>query len=192
MLDCKIDFRDKDMPIEIEECLSEVKRFYDLDHHLIAIQIIHHVDEMLKADDMVTDSDGNSLSADSQPIKDFYNNDKVKWIIEDHKLFEYLYDNLANVEDPEISGWIKYYDYPDIRVFYKDEEGAVFGSILTDTIVESNISKLIAVWDNLEVFAKLMPEFYDVKYEKRYANFKAIMTGKQTFPWPLWHRDMVF
>jgi len=180
------------MPIEIEECLSEVKRFFDLDHHLIAIQIIHHVDDMLKKDDMVTDSDGNSLTADSQKVKDFYVHERVKWIIDDHVLFEYLYDNITNVENPEVSGWTKYYDYPDIRIFYKDEEGAVFGSILTDTIVESSLPKLLAVWDNLEVFAQLMPDFYDVKYVRKFANFKAIMTGNQKFPWPLWHRDMVF
>ena len=179
MLDCKIDFRDKDMPIEIEECLSEIIRFYKIDHHLIAIQIVTHVGDMLKTEDMVTDSDGNSLTKDSQKIIDFYANDYVKWITEDHELFEYLYDNITNIENPEVSGWTKYYDYPDVRIFYKDEEGAVFGSILTDTIVDTSVQKLLAVWDNLEVFAQLMPEFYDVKYVRKYATFKAIMTGKQ-------------
>jgi len=77
-------------------------------------------------------------------------------------------------------------------VFYKDEEGETFGSIITDTIVDTNFDKLIAVWDNLEIFAKLMPEFYDIKFEKKFSNWKSIMTGKQQFPWPLYHRDMVF
>ena len=65
ILDCTIDFRDKEMPIEIEECFSEFKRFFNMDHHLLAIQILTHVQDMLKLDDMVTDSEGNSLNAES-------------------------------------------------------------------------------------------------------------------------------
>lgn len=134
---------------------------------------------MLELEDMVTDSDGNSLSKDSEAIKAFFSNEKVKWALHDEDLFQYLYDNLTNLDDPEVSGWTKYYDYPDLRIFYKDEEGEVFGSIVTDTIVDTSVMKTVAVWDNLEVFDQLMPEFYDVKYVKKYSSWKAMMTGKQ-------------
>ena len=40
MLDCTIDIKDKDVPIEIEEVISEIKRLFYEDHHLIYIQII--------------------------------------------------------------------------------------------------------------------------------------------------------
>lgn len=84
---------------------------------------------------------------------DFFAHEKVRWTLNDEKLTDYLYDNITNIENPEVSGWTKYYDYPDIRIFYKDEEGEVFGSIMTDTIVDTNLIKLLAVWENTEVFA---------------------------------------
>jgi len=40
MLDCEIDVKDKDMPLEIDEVKKEVIRFFYADHHPIYIQII--------------------------------------------------------------------------------------------------------------------------------------------------------
>ena len=37
MLDCAIDIKDKDVPIEIEEVISEIKRLFYEDHHLVYI-----------------------------------------------------------------------------------------------------------------------------------------------------------
>jgi len=92
MLDCTIDVKDKEMPIEIDECFTEFCRFFALDAHLIYIQIVKHVQDMLKLDDMVTDSDGNSLNADSDRVKAFFDNEKVKWALHDDDLFDYFYD----------------------------------------------------------------------------------------------------
>lgn len=101
---------------------------------------------------MVIDSDGNSLNYDSDAVKAFFSHEKVKWALHDEILYDYLYDNLSNLDNPEVSGWKKYHDKPDLRVFHKTEEGEVFGSIITDTIVNTNVMKTVAVMDNLEVF----------------------------------------
>ena len=37
-----------------------------------------------------------------------------------------------------------------------------------------------------------MPEFYDLKWLKKITDVKGMMYGKQKFPWPLAHRDLVF
>jgi hypothetical protein len=37
MLDCSIDVKDKDMPLELEEVEKEVKKFFYADHHPIYI-----------------------------------------------------------------------------------------------------------------------------------------------------------
>jgi len=63
---------------------------------------------------------------------------------------------------------------------------------LTDCVVNANIGKVLACYDNLELLDKLMPEFYDLEWKKKVTDCKGMMYGKQKFPWPLWHRDLIF
>ena len=91
MLDCAIDVKDKDMPIEIEEVKKEVIRFFYTDHHPIYIQIIQHFEEMLEKD-LVTDEEGNTLNKESEEVKKFEALEEVKMAKMDEGLFHYLYE----------------------------------------------------------------------------------------------------
>ena len=91
-----------------------------------------------------------------------------------------------------MNGWNKYYDEPDKRVFYKEEEGNPYGSVITDCVVDAPWDYALACYDNLEVLAILMPEFYDLKFIKKITDIKGCLTGKQSFPWPFYHREMKF
>jgi hypothetical protein len=77
-------------------------------------------------------------------------------------------------------------------VFYKQEDGYQYGSILTDSIIEAGFTQTLCCYDNIEVLDKLMPEFYDLKWLKKVTDAKGMMYGKQAFPWPLAHRDLCF
>ena len=55
--------------------------------------------------DLVTDNDGNTLSADSQEVKDFLSLEEVRMALMDEELFHYLYEQLTKLEDPATSGW---------------------------------------------------------------------------------------
>jgi hypothetical protein len=55
--------------------------------------------------DLVTDNDGNTLSADSQEVKDFLALEEVRMALMDEELFHYLYEQLTKLEDPATSGW---------------------------------------------------------------------------------------
>jgi hypothetical protein len=85
-----------------------------------------------------------------------------------------------------------YYDEPDKRTFYKKEEGKVYGSVITDTVIDAPCQQVMGCYDNLPVLNKLMPEFYDLEWKKKITDVKGIIYGKQVFPWPLAHRDMLF
>lgn len=108
----------------------------------------------------------------------------------------YLYDNLCSLHNqdavPEAERWTRHCEEPDKRVYYKQENGYAFGSVLTDCIIESNMQQAIACYDNIEILSKLMPEFYDLAWHKKVTDVKGFMYGKQVFPWPLAHRDLVF
>ena len=71
------------------------------------------------AKDLVTDSDGNTLNADSQEVKDFQALEELKVAHLDEELFHYLYEQLTKLEEPEESGWSIVYNNPDLRIFYK-------------------------------------------------------------------------
>jgi hypothetical protein len=101
-------------------------------------------------------------------------------------LFVYLYDQLETLEDldgqasadGEGTSWIKCTDEPDKRVFYKQENGCAYGSIITDNIIETNLAFPVACFDNFEIMDKLMPEFYDLKWLKKITDVKGMMYGK--------------
>ena len=73
-----IDVEDKDMPIDIEELQTELSKFYHQDKHLKAIKLIHHFDELLGKEDLVTNSEGDILASDSDEIIKFKNSDLYK------------------------------------------------------------------------------------------------------------------
>ena len=143
---------------------------------------------------MVTDRDGNTLSKDTKQVSEWLQSEEVKYTILDQELFEYLYDQICDLDnlDKEGQDWVKYYDEPDKRVFYKQEDGYIYGSVLTDCIVEASLTHTLCCYDNLEVLDKLMPEFYDLEWMKKVTDTKGMMYGKQAFPWPLAHRDLCF
>ena len=97
MRDCTIDINEKEIPIEFEEVVSEHHRFYYEDHHLIYNQILKHFLFML-SQGMVTDKDGNTLSRESQQVIDWLESEEVKYTILDQELFEYLYDQICNLD----------------------------------------------------------------------------------------------
>lgn len=176
MRDCTIDIKEKEIPIEFEEVVSEHHRFYYDDYHQIYDQILKHFLEMLE-NGLVTDKDGNTLSKDSQVVKDWLATEEVQYTILDQELFEYLYDQICTL-DQEGQDWTKYYDEPDKRVFYKQEDGYMYGSVLTDCIVEASLMHTLCCYDNLEVLDKLMPEFYDLEWKKKVTDVKGMMYGK--------------
>jgi hypothetical protein len=73
---------------------------------------------------------------------------------------------------------VKYYDYPDKRLFYKKEDGKALGTVITDSVTESTIPQLIACWDNMEILRTLIPEFYDLEWKKKVTDLKGTMYGK--------------
>jgi len=149
MLDCKIDVNDTEMPIELEECISEHKRFYYTDHHHVYNRILKHVLAMLDKG-LLTDSSGNTLSKDSASVKEYLASDMVKYTQLDEELFGYLYDQLCGLDTIDVSegGWTKYHDEPDKRTFYKQEGEAVFGSVITDCIIDTDLNRVLACYDN--------------------------------------------
>lgn len=65
-------------------------------------------------------------------------------------------------------------------------------SVITDMVLDMPYAKVVSCYDNLEVLDELMPEFYDLKWYNKVTDFKGMLYGKQSFPWPLSHRDMCF
>lgn len=49
---------------------------------------------------------------------------------------------------------------------------------MTDCVVNANIGKVLACYDNLELLDKLMPEFYDLEWKKKVTDVKGMMYGK--------------
>jgi len=73
-------------------------------------------------------------------VKDYFESDYFRWTKLDSELFEYLYKTLPCMEDTVNSdGWVKYYDYPDKRLFYKKEDGKALGTVITDSVTESTL-----------------------------------------------------
>lgn len=178
MRDCSIDINDKDMPIELDEVVAEHKRWFFEDMHQIYSQILKHAIEMMKKG-LVTDADGNTLTEDSEAWKKYMGSEEVKYTTLDEELFSYLYDQLCFLDDEEaMSGWIKYYDEPDKRVFYKEEEGNPYGSVITDCVVDAPFTHTLACYDNLEILHTLMPEFYDLAWLRKITDTKGCMYGK--------------
>ena len=82
------------------------------------------------------------------------------------------------LEDPDTSGWNIYYNEPTIRIFYKQEEGQNFGSTITDSIIDADITRVVACYDNFEIIGgNLMKEFYDLRWEKKVTDIKGVMYG---------------
>lgn len=137
MVDCKIDINDKEMPITFNECKEEFLRFFYDDYHQAYINILKFMEEMIDLE-MITDDEDNTLNQDSKCVKDFMESDEAKAAKLDDELFDYLYDQLCTIEDlGEEKKWIKYYDEPDKRVFYRYDEGLSYQSTITDVVVEA-------------------------------------------------------
>ena len=117
MLDCSIDVEDKEMPIEIEELQTELSKFYHMDKHLIAIKLVHHFDECV-GKDLITNSDGETLAADSEEVNKFKDSDLYKMVHKNEVLRLDFYSKLTSIESAD-GGWTKYYDEPTRRMFYK-------------------------------------------------------------------------
>ena len=77
MLDCKVDVTDTDMPVELDECIAEHKRFYYLDQHQIYIRIVKHVLLMLEKD-LLTDNEGNTLTKESEEVKKYFESEEFR------------------------------------------------------------------------------------------------------------------
>lgn len=123
------------MPVEIKELHKEHDKFYYNDDHFICIKLVLHAQDMLKLD-LVTDAEGNTLNSESPDVKTFLESEEVLKTLQDEKLFGYVYENISQIsgniekhvekdvgenENPisQKNTWIKYYDEPKKRVFYK-------------------------------------------------------------------------
>jgi len=69
---------------------------------------------------LLTDSDGNTLTNESEEVKKYFATEEFRLTQIDEDLFVYLYDQLCNLGDlTEEKGWVKYHDEADKRTFYK-------------------------------------------------------------------------
>ena len=100
--------------------------------------LVEHIREMCEKG-LLKDDEGTVMTKDSEPVREFFESDAVKFTIQDEGLFSYLYDNIAEMqnchqvhnENPDDddeenkleNGWIKYYDEEDKKVYYKQEDG---------------------------------------------------------------------
>jgi len=80
---------------------------------------------------------------------------------------------------PEEERWTVYYDEPDKRVYYKQEEGLPYGSVLTDCVIEAGFTETVACFDNVKILEELMPEFYGLEWVKRLTDLKGLLKGVQ-------------
>ena len=195
MLNCKIDVNDKRTPIKLSDCYREHCRFYYEDHHNIYSKLMKHTLEMIERG-LVLDDDGTVLSRNTQKVQEYLASDEVKNTAFDDALFEQLYEILETLDTPEAlpleDRWTKYYDEPDKRLFYKEEEGYPLGTVITDCVIEAEIGSVIACYDNLEICEQLLPDFYGLKVLKRVTDVKAVTYAKQKYSWPFADRDVVF
>ena len=146
MLDCKIDVNNSEVPIDFDLFKAEFNRFYYIDQHPINHRLLVFLKEMLPKQ-LVKDHQGNVLEAKSPAVADFLATEEAKFTELDQELFVYLYDQLEILEDLDSntesadgdgSNWVKCTDEPDKRVFYKQENGYAYGSVITDNIIETN------------------------------------------------------
>lgn len=81
-------------------------------------------------------------------------------------------------ETPEDGQWIRYYDEEDKRVYYKQEEGKAYGTVMCDSVTNAGLTETLACYDNLTLLELLMKEFYDLKFVKRPSPGKGLCYGK--------------
>lgn len=98
MLDSKIDVENKSDNLEFGLVQSEFLRIYYDDHHLIYNRILNHFLQMLDAGKVV-DGSGNVLDRKCKEVKQFLESEEVKNCQLDQTLFDYLYDQLTNIEE---------------------------------------------------------------------------------------------
>lgn len=61
---------------------------------------------------------------------------------------------------------------------------------MLDCVTDAALCETVACYENLEVLEDLMKEFYDLKWVKKRGKANGLIYGKQSFPWPMWHRDI--
>jgi hypothetical protein len=90
----------------------------------------------------------------------------------------------------QTNGWTIYHNEHDKRTFYKQEPGCLYGSVITDCVVEAPMDHVVACYDNIEVCEEMMPDFHDLKWCTKITDVKGVLKGKQYFPWPMATREM--
>ena len=122
MLDCTIDVTDKDMPIELAECIYEHKKYFYIDQFPVYNKLLIHVTEMLDKD-LLTDSQGTTLSRESQSVKDWLQTPEIRQTQKDNTLFEHMYDEICDLEsyvdNTDEKNWRIWHNEPTKRTFYK-------------------------------------------------------------------------
>jgi len=188
MRDWPIDVEDKEMPVMLEELQSELSRYFHMDKHLNAFKLIKHFEELV-GKDLITNDDGDTLLADSEEVKKFQNSDLYLQTLRTEGLRINFLTCLTSAESGE-DGWIKYYNEPTRRMFYKYTEGDPIIDVVTDCIIDFPMSKVLCSMAEKECMEEFTPELEGISYQKRKSDYNACMRADFIFPWPMYKRDL--
>jgi hypothetical protein len=94
---------------------------------------------------------------------------------------------MASMED-----WTTYYDEPTRKVKYKYEDGLTLVSVMSEAIIEAPMINLIALFCEVDLFHTWFPNVTSCTIVKEITPIRGLYSVKQSMPWPIWPRDMIF
>ena len=103
-------------------------------------------------------------------------------------MFDYFFKQVGDSS----RGWIDCYNDPDRKVRYKFEDGLTLVSCLCECTVQAPILNILALFCEVDLFKDWFPNIKSVDVVKELTPYRGLYSCKQTMPWPLWPREMVF
>ena len=99
--DCRIDLKDKEQKLSIITCFDEYNMWWSLEYHKVTYLVLTFTIEMIKDGKVYnkdpTKDDAELLTMTSPIVKKWLNSERVKYTQLDQKLFNDMYDILADL-----------------------------------------------------------------------------------------------
>lgn len=194
--DCRIDLKNKEQTLSFKQCTQEYDLWFELEDCRLRFTILTFTIDMIKAGKIYDRDPGEEgavlLTLESPVVKQWLASERVKWSKSDHEQMHYFYKLIDDYQSSSGSSWEQTTDTETRKVAYKQEEGKSVYTMLTDTIINTDVKNLVACFEQAEILVDMFTTFSEVRWVKRIGDQSGLIYSRQKIPWPLSDRDLCF
>ena len=109
---------------------------------------------------------------------------------QDIQLFEMAMGTINRCRAGDVEGnWIKFTDYPTIKLYYRQEEGtSSLYTVYGEKVIQSKLFDVCPIVAEVDTFKNWIPLLYKSEIPYEVSHFRKTASLAVKLPWPIWNR----